>query len=132
VFFLGFGAGGFVIGCFVFPLLAMLGGRPMRALLRASYRFFVWAARLTGLFRVEITNADRALLDGMRGRVVVANHLTLIDIVILIAALPDSTSIAKAAAKRNFFYSQIVRRIFLTNDNPALILAEANAFSPKA
>ena len=97
----------------------------MRALVRASYRSFVWLARITGLFRVDIFPADRTRLSRTRGHVIVANHLTLIDIVILIATLPDSTSIAKAAAKSNFFYSQIVRRVFLVNDDPARALDEA-------
>lgn len=126
-FFLSFGLGGLLIGCLCFPVLAFLGGRPMRSLVRSSYRLFVWAARLTGLFRVAISPEDRARLAGLRGRVVAANHLTLIDIVILIAFLPDSTSIAKAAARRNFFYSQIVRRIFLVNDDPMRTLDEAQS-----
>ena len=124
-FFLAFGLGGLVIGCVCFPLLAFFPQRWMRALVRASYRLFVWVARVTGLFRVALSQADRVRLAQTRGRVVVANHLTLIDIVILIAFLPDSTSIAKAAAKRNFFYSQIVRRVFLVNDDPARALDEA-------
>lgn len=124
-FFLAFGLGGLVIGCICFPLLAFFSQRRMRALVRASYRLFVGAARVTGLFRVSISAADRARFARTRGRVIVANHLTLIDIVILIATLPDSTSIAKAAAKRNFFYSQIVRRVFLVNDDPARALDEA-------
>jgi len=124
-FFLAFGLGGLVIGCICFPLLAFFPQRWMRALVRASYCLFVWFARVTGLFRVKLTPADRARLAQTRGRVIVANHLTLIDIVILIAFLPDSTSIAKAAAKRNFFYSQIVRRVFLVNDDPVRALDEA-------
>ncbi|MBR1588122.1 MAG: 1-acyl-sn-glycerol-3-phosphate acyltransferase [Kiritimatiellae bacterium] len=124
-FFLAFGLGGLVIGCACFPVLAFFPQRRMRALVRASYRLFVGAARATGLFRVDLSPADRARLARTRGRVIVANHLTLIDIVVLIAVLPDSTSIAKAAAKRNFFYSQIVRRIFLANDDPVRALDEA-------
>ena len=124
-FFLAFGLGGLAIGCLCFPALAFCGRRPMRALVRASYRLFVWTARLTGLFRVALSPEDRARLAGLRGRVVVANHLTLIDIVILVALLPDATSIAKAAAKRNFFYSRIVRRVFLVNDDPPRVLEEA-------
>jgi len=123
-FFIAFGLGGIVIGCVCFPLLAFFPQRWMRALVRASYRLFVAAARMTGLFRVFLSPADRARLAHTRGRVIVANHLTLIDIVILIAVLPDSTSIAKAAARRNFFYSQIVRRVFLVNDEPARVLDE--------
>lgn len=124
-FFLAFGLGGLVIGCVCFPLLAFFPQRWMRALVRASYRLFVGAARVTGLFRVDLSPADRSRLARTHGRVIVANHLTLIDIVILIAMVPESTSIAKAAAKRNFFYSQIVRRVFLVNDDPAGTLDEA-------
>ena len=124
-FYLFFGIGGLVIGCCCFPFLAFIGVRPMRTLVRASYKLFVWAAGAAGLFRVAISQSDRTRLASMHGRVVVANHITLIDIVILMAVLPDSTSIAKAAAKRNFFYSQIVRRIFLVNDDPAHVLDEA-------
>ena len=124
-FFLAFGLGGLVIGCICFPLLAFFPQRWMRTLVRASYRLFVWLARVTGLFRVALSPADRSRLAQTSGRVIVANHLTLIDIVILIAFLPDSTSIAKAAAKRNFFYSQIVRRVFLVNDDPVRALDEA-------
>ena len=117
-FFVAFGLGGLAIGCICLPLLALVSQRAMRSLVRASYKLFVGAARITGLFRVDVSPADRERLAGTRGHVIVANHLTLIDIVILIAVLPDSTSIAKAAAKRNFFYSQIVRRVFLVNDDP--------------
>ena len=124
-FFLAFGLGGLVIGCVCFPLLAFFPQRLMRALVRASYRLFVGTARVTGLFQVAISPADRVRLSRTHGRVIVANHLTLIDIVILVAMLPDSTSIAKAAAKRNFFYSRIVRRVFLVNDDPAHALDEA-------
>ena len=124
-FFLAFGIGGLVIGCICFPLLAFFPSRWMRALVRASYRLFVGTGHVTRLFRVMLSPADRARLARVRGRVIVANHLTLIDIVILIALLPDATSIVKAAAKRNFFYSLVVRRIFLFNDDPIGTLDEA-------
>ena len=52
-FFLAFGIGGLLLGCVVFPLLMIFRARrAMRTVVRASYRLFVWAARLTGLFRV--------------------------------------------------------------------------------
>jgi len=128
LFFLAFGIGALVIGCVLFPPLALFRARrAMRALVRASYRLFVWAARVTGLFRIVLTPEDRAHLAAMRGCVVAASHPTLIDVVLLLAFLPDATAVAKAAARRNFFYSHIVNAAFLVNDDPLRLLDEAKS-----
>jgi len=130
LFFAGYGAGSLVLGCVLLPLLLLFGGtraarRTLRAAVRAAYRFFVRCARVTGLFTVRLAGEDRARLAGLRGCVIAANHLTLIDVVILLALLPETTAVAKAAAGRNFFYALIVRRVFLSNADPARVLAEA-------
>ena len=130
VFFVAFALGSLVLGILLFPVLAVSGNGPasrrrMRMLVRATYRLFVWAARAMGLFRVEVSQADRDLLASLRGHVIVANHISLIDIIILVAYLGDSTAIAKAAAARNPFYSRVVRSAFLVNDNPEKVLDEA-------
>jgi len=57
--------------------------------------------------------------------VVVASHPSLIDVVILLAYLPNATAVAKAAAGRNFFYSRVVNAAFLVNDDPRRVLDEA-------
>ncbi len=125
-FFLAFGIGGLVLGCVLFPpLMLFRARRAMRALVRACYRLFVWVACMTGMMRVALSPEDRAQFRTMRGRVVVASHPTLIDVVILLALLPDTTAVAKAAAGRNFFYSRVVNAAFLVNDNPLRVLEEA-------
>lgn len=132
VFFAAFGIGGLFIGCAAFPALLLMGGRPragraMRRLVAASWRLFVVAARAVGLFRISISDEDRALLASLRGRVVAANHVTLLDVVALSVFLPDATSIAKAAAGRNPFYSRIVKSVFIMNDDPAGAVRDAVA-----
>ncbi|MBR1921484.1 MAG: hypothetical protein IJ829_05720, partial [Kiritimatiellae bacterium] len=86
--------------------------RAARLAIGAFYRLFVLCARLTGLFRVACAADDRAALRALRGRVVVMNHVSLVDVVILLAHLGDSVCIAKAAAKRNPFLSAVVRKVF--------------------
>lgn len=131
-FFAGFAIGGLAVGFVLFPAVLLAGGggrgrRRMRACVRLSYRFFVWAARVTGLFVVVASPETIRALSAMRGRIVVANHISLIDVVILIALLPDSTAVAKAAAARNPFYSRIVSSVFLVNDDPSRLLSSAAA-----
>ena len=129
-FFLSFGLGGLLLGVVLFPLLRLLGpgrrsGRARRALVRFCYRLFVGTARVTGLFRVVASPEDRKRLASLHGCVVVANHTTLIDVVVLLAILPDATAVAKAAAGRNFFYSRIVNSAFIVNDDPVGVLDTA-------
>ncbi len=125
-FFALYGLGSLVVGGLLFPPLARAGAhRAMRALVRASWRLFVWGGRRTGLFRIVISPADRARLAAARGCVVVANHPTLIDVVVLMSLLPDATAVAKAAARGNVFHSPIVRGMFLVNDDPLRVLEEA-------
>ncbi len=125
-FFALYGIGSLLIGGLLFPPLVVLRARrAMRALVRMSWKLFVWGGRWTGLFRVAISSEDRARLAAARGCVVVANHITLIDVIVLGIHLPDLTAIVKAAAGSNFFYSLVVKGVFLVNDDPIRVMDEA-------
>ncbi len=93
--------------------------RFVRAAVRMFYRLFCLLARATRLFRIECSAEDRRMLRSIRGSVVVMNHVSLIDIVILMSMLGDSAGIAKAAAKRNPFLGAVVKSIFIPNDSGA-------------
>ena len=130
IFFTGFAVGSVLLGFLLFPVFLLMGRgeggrRRMRSCVRGSYRFFVWAARVTGLFRVDVAEDDLSVLSEARGKVVVANHISLIDVIILMSFLPDSTAVAKSAAGRNPFYSRIVASAFIVNDDPERVLASA-------
>ncbi len=88
----------------------------VRRVVRLFFRLFCFMAKTTRLFRVECSAEDRERLRSIRGSVVVMNHVSLIDVVILMAHLGDSAGIAKAAAKRNFFLGSVVRNMFISND----------------
>ena len=81
---------------------------------RLCYRLFVALARATGLYTVAAQGVRRA-----KGRLVVMNHVSLIDICVLLAHLPDSVCIVKAAAKRNPFLAAAVKKLFIANDTGA-------------
>ena len=119
LFFAMFGMGGIL---FSVALLFPFPPPRARRLLKASFRFFVWAGRVTGLFRVEISPEDRRRLAAVQGSVVVANHLSLIDAVILTALLGDSVCITKEAVSRNPFMRAVARNILIVRDNPIGVL----------
>jgi len=100
------------------PLLLLPGWseRAIRFVVRQFYRGFVLLARLTRLYRVTLDADTVRALRACRGKVVVMNHVSLIDICILFAFLPDSTAVAKAAARRNPFLGMVVRRVLLATD----------------
>ena len=82
----------FVIwGLFAFPFALLLPlpvwPKPLvRALLRACFRLFVFLARITWLFRVECTADDQASLRALRGRVIVMNHVSMVDPVLIVVS----------------------------------------------
>ena len=113
-----------IYGLFALPFALLLPipiwpKKLVRAAVRACFRLFVFLARVTHLFRVECAAEDRAALKSLRGAIVVMNHVSLIDAVILMVHLGDSTGIAKAAAKRNPFLGAVVRTVFIPNDSGA-------------
>ena len=103
-----FGAGALVLSA-AMPLLR----RPDRChpLLRATWRVLLWAFETFRLIRVE-----RGGVPNCRGCVVVANHPSLIDVVILVALAPRMLPVAKHGLKSNPFMSLIVRNACLPDD----------------
>lgn len=126
LFFLAYG-----IASLVFTLLGVpfwCPARHVRAFVRGSYRFFVLMARATGLFRVVLSPDDRRALAACRGRVVVMNHLSLIDVIVLMAQLPDSSCVVKGGVRRNLFLRAVAKSVFLLNDGDTVqTLAQATA-----
>ncbi len=97
----------------------------VRALIRFFYRKFVSVARLTRLFVVSVSGREYAQKEkNARGRIVAMNHISLIDIVVLMSILGDSTAIAKANVKKNPFLSQVSRKMFIINDEDPVKLKD--------
>jgi 1-acyl-sn-glycerol-3-phosphate acyltransferase len=91
-----------VIALLLYPLLPRAAGQRVgRAGIAHGYRIFWAAARASGLLRMD-AQALRALADE-RGLVIVANHPSLLDALMLVAQLPRSFCVMKASLMRNPF-----------------------------
>src|SRR6266403_1721468 len=122
VAFFTFGVGAIVVAGIVWPLRLRPGGTSARRevavqrVVGAAFRLFAWWLTSLGLIRVSWIGADR--LRDRAPRLVVANHPTLIDVVLLLAQLPQADCIVKTAARRNPFMRSIVTTAgYLANDD---------------
>ena len=82
--------------------------RLARRSIAASFRFFLAIARGTGVLDYRINNLDALRND--RGCLVVANHPTLIDYVILASVMPETDCLVKSALQGDY---PTARRIHL-------------------
>lgn len=110
--FAAFGLGGLLVGTVVVPLLHLLSSDPARRRRRVrravnlAMRAFVGLMQTLGVMRVDIHGAARLQ---RRGCIIVANHPSLIDAVLLLALLPQGNCIVKAPLLRNPFTRATVR-----------------------
>jgi 1-acyl-sn-glycerol-3-phosphate acyltransferase len=102
--FLFFGVFGTLLGLVVVPLLlAVPGSRAarrarVRRMIRLAFRALVGFMNQTGAISYTFLGAEHL---GRPGQLVIANHPSLIDIVLLLAFVPGAACVVKRAAWRN-------------------------------
>lgn len=115
------GLGGLLIALVVFPLVA-LGSpddrrreRRGQAIIRASFRAYVLMLQVLCIIRLQVIGRER--LAGCRGALIIANHPTLLDVVLLISLVPNAQCVVKHQLLRNPFLGPIVRAAgYIRND----------------
>jgi 1-acyl-sn-glycerol-3-phosphate acyltransferase len=107
-----------LVALLLHPLLPReLGLRVGRAGISRGYRLFWAAARASGLLHMD-AEALRPLAQE-RGLVIVANHPSLLDALMLVAQLPRSACVMKATLMRNPLLGPGARLArYIRNDSP--------------
>jgi 1-acyl-sn-glycerol-3-phosphate acyltransferase len=121
-----FGFGGLVVLCLLFPLLRLLVWRRSlrqtlaRDIVSKSFWLFCRLMTTVGVISYEVRGIEKLQ---RRGLLVVANHPSLIDVVMLISLLRQPDCVVKAAAWRNpFMLGPVSLCGFIRNQNgPQLI-----------
>lgn len=100
-----------------------------RSMIRLSFRFFVALMRGLGLIHKPIIKGIETNIIG-KSCIYVANHPSLIDVVLLGSVLPDATCIVKHAHWENFFLGGVMKAAgYIPNIHGPQLLAECqNAF----
>lgn len=107
------GVGGVLCTLLVCPLVLLLPGglQPRQALvrrvMRVCFRLFVLGLELSGILTVETQGLPSE--GELKGCLVLANHPSYLDVVILIARLPDILCVVKEGVWTNPFFGPLVR-----------------------
>lgn len=111
--------GGFILAISALPLTRLLGRtadeKNMRArrLIHHVFRFYLWQMQALGLMTLEIRGREHLTQAG--GKLVIANHPSLLDVVILISLMPDCDCVVKGALRRSLV-SGVIRATGYTDN----------------
>lgn len=132
--FATFGLGALGLALVVFPLIRLFSSTNRtvhaRLAIHLSFRSFLWLMQAIGVLDLKVQHADR--LKAFHCGLVIANHPTLIDVVALIALMPNANCIVKRALWNNPFVGLAVRAAgYISNDDSEqLINACAQGLTP--
>jgi len=120
--FVSFGIGALFISSIIFPLQTLLVKEQQRRkkvaryTIHKAFSLFVYMMKLVGVLSVKLENFEQ--LKNMREQVVIANHPSLIDVILIIAYLPNADCVVKSALFKNPFLRGVVKRVgYIDNEN---------------
>lgn len=108
-----FGVGGLILTVLLFPLLHLFCRDRQtrkdiaRQIIHHTFRLYTGAMQVLGVIRFDVAEA-RHYLAQQSGSVVIANHPTLIDVVVLISLMPHADCITKDKLWRNIFMGGVM------------------------
>jgi len=126
-----FGIGGVLLPIVVFPLLSLWPGdaltrrRRIRAVISAMFRAHVGFMHRMGVLTLDVQHAERL---GRPGQMVIANHPSLIDVVVLISLIRDANCVVKQSLWDNPCMRGPIRAAgYISNNASPEMLDEAAA-----
>jgi 1-acyl-sn-glycerol-3-phosphate acyltransferase len=128
--FTAFGLGGIFFTLVVFPAMRLMPGGAdahrvrARRLLRGCFATLVAVLRGSGTMMLETRNIER--LAQCRHRLVLANHPSYLDVVVLLALMPDADCVVKGRMTR--YFRGVVREAgYISNADPDRLVEECAA-----
>lgn len=129
--FFTFGVGGLIIGLVLFPAINLLFWNRRRRTLVSQYlihklfRLFIEMMCVLGIMDYRISGLDK--LKNAQGTLIVANHPTLIDVVILIAFLDKVDCVVKSALMKNpVMMGPVKAANYIINSDPEKLIDDCS------
>jgi len=84
---------------------------------RFNFRFFKFYVKLLeSIGAIRLTVKNKEALAGLKSKVVVANHPSLLDVVILFSLIPNADCVVKSDLLKNKFISLIIKNLYIPNN----------------
>ncbi len=110
--------GGGVLAATLLPALALLPGQRrlrVQSIIHGLFRLYLWMLCHLGLMDLETEGLEKLAAPG--GRLVVANHPSLLDVVMLMAIIPKAQCIVKHELWQHRFLGAMMRHSgYIRND----------------
>jgi len=127
-----FGLGGVFLTLFVFPLQKLFikdsskQKQVARKTVHYTFKFFIALMAFTRIFSFDLAQANK--LSNMNGQLVLANHPSLIDVVVLVSIIPNADCVVKAHLFSNPFLRGVVKGTgYISNADPEGLLTDCKA-----
>ncbi|MDR2785767.1 MAG: 1-acyl-sn-glycerol-3-phosphate acyltransferase [Treponema sp.] len=128
--FFVFGLGTMILVVVVFPIMSLLFPskkrfrKYARRFISASFRFiFINMMRLIKVIKLDID--DREKFRRLSSKIVVVNHPSLLDVVIMISLIPNADVIVRGNLTRNIIVRWVVNRLYILSSLDFSVLADA-------
>lgn len=125
-----FGLGAVLISLTLFPVLRLISPDPavarrrIQGAMRQTFRLFAWFMATLGVMSYEFRGRERLAAPG---RLIVANHPSLIDVVLIISLMPSVDCIVKRGLWRNPFLRWPVRWAgYIPNHTPEQLIEDCS------
>lgn len=125
-----FGLGGLLLPLLIAPASLILRDERRREvwvkqLIHRCFRAFIGLMKNTGILTYEIHGLERLQVPG---RLIIANHPTLIDVVFLMSLVPNADCVIKSSLLRNpFTRGPLKAGRYIANDDPEAVVEAAGA-----
>ena len=110
LFFINFGIYSILLSL-LFPVLFVF--KPRR-LVSFFFAIFVWEMRLLGILTLKVNNKN--IFKNIHSKIIVANHPSLLDVVLLISLLPCADCIVNGLLGKKNILRIIVNKLYIPNE----------------
>ena len=127
-----FGVGGLILSLIVLPIQRLVvkdeqvQKQVARKTVHYTFKFFIGFMAFVGIFKFDLAAAKQ--LKTLNGHLVMANHPSLIDVVVLISMIPNADCVVKTHLFKNVFLKGVVSNTgYISNADPAGLLNDCEA-----
>lgn len=127
-----FGLGGLILALVVFPVVNIVVKNQARrqeisrGIVKRSFAFFVKMMDVVGVVVVDVKCLD--YLKSLKGQLILANHPSLIDVVVLISIVPNVDCVVKSRLFRNPFMAGVLKGTgYISNEDPEKLIVSCKS-----